>query len=121
MSLEKVVEETAFNLLRLAVTDLPADVKEALRRALLRPLGERNPDPRLVELEEELCGLINMTGIGPMGLGGSTTALGVRVGWAHCHTASLPVGVVFQCWAARRARAKRYRDGRVEYLSHRSG
>jgi len=89
------------------------------KRALLRPLDERNPDARLAGLEEELLELINATGIGPMGLGGSTTALGVRMDWAHCHTASLPVGVVFQCWAARRARARISRDGRVEYLSHR--
>jgi len=88
------------------------------KRALLRPLDEPNPEARLAGLEEELLELINATGIGPMGLGGSTTALGVRVDWAHCHTASLPVGVVFQCWAARRARARIHRDGRVEYLSH---
>lgn len=55
--------------------------------------------------EEELLLLdrINDLGIGPMGLGGDTTALGVKIEKAFCHTASLPVAVNLQCWANRRA------------------
>lgn len=52
-------------------------------------------------LELELLGRINSLGIGPMGLGGETTALGLKVERAFCHTASLPVAVNFQCWAHR--------------------
>jgi tartrate dehydratase alpha subunit/fumarate hydratase class I-like protein len=46
---------------------------------------------------------VNSLGIGPMGLGGDTTALAVKVKQAGCHTASLPVAVNVQCWASRRA------------------
>ena len=74
-------------------------------RALLRPLDLPNPDPRLGEFERELCRAANGLGIGPMGLGGRTTVLGVHVLKAPCHTASLPVAIGFQCWAARRASA----------------
>jgi len=55
--------------------------------------------------EAELLAQINDLGVGPMGLGGDTTALGVRIEMASCHTASLPVAVNFQCWANRSASA----------------
>lgn len=71
--------------------------------ALLRPVGERHPEPQVAALEEELEGLINASGVGPMGLGGKTTVLAVHVEYAHRHPASLPVGIVVQCWADRRA------------------
>jgi len=83
---------------------------------LLRPLGSRNDDASLAEMEDALAEAIGMLGIGPMGLGGSTTALGVRIAVEHCHTASLPVGVCMQCWAARRASARIWPDGRWEVL-----
>jgi fumarate hydratase subunit alpha len=85
------------------------------KRALLRPLDVRNPYPELQTLEEDLLEAVNLTGIGPMGLGGRTTSLGVRVDLAHCHTASLPVAVNIQCWAARKASARVFLDGRVVY------
>ena len=44
---------------------------------------------------------INENGVGPMGLGGNTTALDVKILTAHTHTAGLPIGVCIQCWAAR--------------------
>ncbi len=84
------------------------------KKAVLRPVGSRGPDPAVARLEAELMYAINHTGIGPMGLGGDTTALAVHVECAHCHTASLPVAVNFQCYAARRAKARIYRDGSVE-------
>lgn len=58
------------------------------------------------EFEKELLNDINSLGIGPMGLGGDTTALAVHVRTAHCHTASLPVAVNIQCWANRHASIK---------------
>jgi len=61
--------------------------------------------PGSSELELDLLGRINSLGIGPMGLGGDTTALGVRIEKASCHTASLPVAINFQCWAHRCASA----------------
>ncbi len=76
------------------------------RRALLRSLNRRNPDAGLARLERRVARAANGLGIGPMGLGGRTTVLGVHVEKAACHTASLPVAVALQCWAARRARAR---------------
>ena len=73
------------------------------KKALLRRIGARNPNPHAAELERNLLEKVNSTGIGPMGLGGTTTSLGVNVEWAHRHIASLPVAVTMSCWALRRA------------------
>ncbi|MGB9854354.1 MAG: fumarate hydratase [Candidatus Bathyarchaeales archaeon] len=98
-----------------------ADVAMKLaKKALLRPLNEPNPNPELDKLEKELLEAVNMTGIGPMGLGGKTTALRVHVDYAFRHTASFPVAVAFNCWAARKASARIYADGTVEYLIHKT-
>jgi fumarate hydratase subunit alpha len=75
------------------------------KKALLRDVNSKNSDKRLAELEEELLKSVNSTGIGPMGLGGKTTALDVKVELADTHTAGLPIGVCIQCWAARHASA----------------
>lgn len=88
------------------------------KEALLRPLNQPNPDPEIAKLERELYEAANMTGIGCMGLGGRFTVLGVNVEYAFRHPASYPAAVAFQCWAARRATAKLYPDGSVEYLTH---
>lgn len=84
------------------------------KRALLRPVGVRNPQKQIAVLEDELLELINATGIGAMGLGGKITALDVHIEIAARHPASLPVGVVMQCWADRRARMVIARDGSWE-------
>ncbi len=71
------------------------------KKALLRPLGSPNPDPFLDELEKDLLREINNLGIGPQGMGGRTTALGVQViSWA-CHIASLSAAVNIECHAHR--------------------
>ncbi|MEN4006259.1 MAG: fumarate hydratase [Methanobacteriaceae archaeon] len=75
------------------------------KKALLNKIGERNPDKLLAHLEEEILDEINQTGIGPMGLGGKTTAFDVKILTADTHTAGLPIGVCIQCWAARQATA----------------
>ncbi|MBS7636429.1 fumarate hydratase [Candidatus Bathyarchaeota archaeon] len=90
------------------------------KKALLRPLDQPNPNPEIAKLERELYEAANMTGIGPMGLGGKTTVLGVHVEYAFRHPASFPAAVAFNCWAARRATARIYSDGTVEYLTHKS-
>jgi len=61
--------------------------------------------PGSSDLELDLLARINELGVGPMGLGGDTTALGVKIETACCHTASLPVAVNLQCWANRSASA----------------
>lgn len=89
------------------------------KKQLMRPLGERHSDPEIAKLEEDLLKAINMTGFGSMGLGGEvSTALDVKIEYAHRHPASLPVGVAIQCWAARKSTARIYPDGRVEFLTH---
>jgi len=57
---------------------------------------------------------INKSNIGPMGLGGKTTVLDVHIEMAHRHPASLPVGIVVQCWANRRAHMIIHKDGNWE-------
>lgn len=85
------------------------------KMALLMPLNKENEDKQLAELEKELYKKLNSLGIGPMGMGGSTTVLGVKIKYAYCHTATLPVAINFHCWAARQKRGRIYAD-RVEYL-----
>jgi fumarate hydratase subunit alpha len=67
------------------------------KEALLLPVDE------MTQFEQAICASVNLLGIGPMGLGGDTTALVVKVKTAACHTASLPVAVNIQCWANRHA------------------
>ncbi|MDH7564597.1 MAG: fumarate hydratase [Candidatus Bathyarchaeota archaeon] len=88
------------------------------KKALLKPLNEPNADPELAKLEKEIFEAANMTGIGPMGLGGRTTVLGVHIDYAFRHPASFPAAVAFNCWATRRASARIHADGSVEYLTH---
>ena len=76
------------------------------KKALLGKVGERNPDPTIAEMELECLERINMDGKGPMGLGGRTTALDVKILKMDTHTAGLPIGVVIQCWADRHATAR---------------
>ncbi len=67
------------------------------KKALVRPMGSKNPNPAYAALEDELLEAINKLGIGPQGLGGSTTALAVHIEYAPCHIASLPVAVNLNC------------------------
>ena len=84
------------------------------KKATMRPLGSRHADPQLAALEAELLGAINQTGIGPQGLGGDTTALGVHIESAWTHITCNPVAVNLQCWRAERRRAKLWPDGKLE-------
>ncbi|WP_297498969.1 fumarate hydratase [Thermococcus sp.] len=84
------------------------------KRALLGKVGERNIDKRIARIEEELLEEINSLGIGPMGMGGKTTALDVKIEVVHRHPASFPIGLVVQCWANRRAFLRISPDGRVD-------
>jgi tartrate/fumarate subfamily iron-sulfur-dependent hydro-lyase alpha chain len=85
------------------------------KEAIARPVGTRNDDLLVAELEQELMGLLNETGIGPMGLGGDVTVLQVHVEHADTHMTLNPVAVNYQCWAARRASAHVSADGVVDY------
>jgi len=67
------------------------------KRALMRNMGERNPDQRYSKLEEQLLDLINATGIGPQGWGGINTALDVRIEFFPTHIAAIPLAVNLDC------------------------
>jgi fumarate hydratase subunit alpha len=75
------------------------------KKALLRKVGEPNPDPEAAELEKEILQRVNNLGIGPMGYGGRTTALAVHAEVFPAHIASMPVAVNIQCWCARHKEA----------------
>jgi fumarate hydratase class I len=73
------------------------------KQLLFRQLDDDNPDEKLAALEDQLYEETNALGIGPMGFGGKTTVLGVKVGTQHRLPASYFVSVAYMCWANRRA------------------
>ncbi|MDR2772925.1 MAG: fumarate hydratase [Elusimicrobiota bacterium] len=75
------------------------------KKALLREIGSKNPIADYDKKEKEMLGEINNLGIGPMGLGGKTTALAVFIETKASHIASLPCAVSFQCHSCRRKTA----------------
>jgi fumarate hydratase subunit alpha len=75
------------------------------KHALLRKVGQPNPDPEVAALEADILERINRIGIGPQGFGGLTTALAVHVETFPCHIASMPVAVNIQCHSARHKEA----------------
>jgi fumarate hydratase subunit alpha len=75
------------------------------KKALLREIDDTHQDPDIAKLEQELLADINKLNIGPMGLGGKTTCLGVKILVAPCHLASLPLAVNVQCHSARHKEA----------------
>jgi fumarate hydratase subunit alpha len=84
------------------------------KKQTLRPIGEKNPDPTLMAMEERLTKAINALGFGPMGTGGDTTALAVHVDYSSGHGFT-PVAVCFNCWINRRTRVRIWGDGRMEW------
>ncbi|MCI4435132.1 MAG: fumarate hydratase [Thermoplasmata archaeon] len=86
------------------------------KRALLRPLGQRHEEKRIADLELELLDLANKTGVGTMGWGGKVSVLDVHIEYAYRHPASLPVGMVIQCWADRRSKVHIDSKGNVEVV-----
>jgi len=71
------------------------------KESLLRPLDDSNDDPMIATLENELYEEINKLGVGPMGVGGDTTCLAVKINFLPMHIASLPVAINIQCHSAR--------------------
>ena len=76
----------------------------ASKEALLRMVEDENSDPELNDLENQLMEQTNLLGIGPMGLGGKSTVLGVKIKGMHRLPASFFVSVAYMCWAHRRRR-----------------
>lgn len=84
------------------------------KKQLFRDLADTNPDKELAKLEERLYTDLNKLGIGPMGFGGFTTVLGVKVGAAHRLPASFFVSLAYSCWADRRA-TMHFSESEVSY------
>ncbi len=71
------------------------------KEALMRPLDDSNTDSTIAILEQDILEDINRLGIGPQGLGGTQTALAVKINTFPCHIASLPVAININCHVAR--------------------
>ncbi len=84
------------------------------KKQLFRKLTDKNPDPELEKLENRLYTDLNKLGIGPMGFGGLTTMLGVKIGAAHRLPASFFVSLAYSCWADRR-NTMLYTENEVSY------
>ncbi|HPQ40306.1 MAG TPA: fumarate hydratase [bacterium] len=87
---------------------------ELAKKALLRPVGVRHSEPEVAALEKELLDKANQLGVGPMGIGGVTTVLDIKIEYEYRHPASFPVGITVQCWANRRVKMTVRPDGSVE-------
>jgi len=83
--------------------------------ACLRPVGDRNPDPKVAELEDELKELGNSIGMGAMGFVGSSMVVDCHIECGFTHTGGMPISVHTFCLSSRRATARVHADGSVEY------
>jgi len=85
------------------------------RASTLRKVGSRNSDPRIAEMEDEFKELGNSIGMGAMGFVGKNMVVDCNIEVGYCHTGGLPMSVHAFCLSSRRAVARIYPDGRVEY------
>jgi tartrate/fumarate subfamily iron-sulfur-dependent hydro-lyase alpha chain len=74
------------------------------KKQLMRRIPDIHPNAAIAELENKILNDINSLGIGTAGLGGRTTAIGIKIAAAHRHPASYFVDISFSCWANRRGR-----------------
>jgi len=86
------------------------------KHAILRRTGEHHKEKQIADLEKELTEKANELGVGPMGVGGKTTVLDVKIEYAHRHPASFPIGIVPQCWCDRKVSLRVKPDGSVEVI-----
>lgn len=83
--------------------------------ACLRTVGSVHPDPEVAKLEAELKELGNKTGLGAMGFNGSSTVVDCHIEVGYTHTGGMPMSVHCFCLSSRRATARLFADGHVEY------
>jgi L(+)-tartrate dehydratase alpha subunit len=88
------------------------------KKALMRPIGTRHPDPRAAEMEELLETGLNELGIGPQGLTGSSSVMGVHIESSARHPSTIGVGVSVGCWAHRRGTIRINEDMSYDILTH---
>lgn len=91
------------------------------KRQLLRPLDDQSPDGEIAALERQVLDEANSLGIGPMGMGGKTTLLGVKIAARTRLPASFFVTVAYLCWACRRRGVRVAADGTVSELERMGG
>lgn len=87
---------------------------ELSKLMLFRKVDDKNEDETLSAVEDEMYGKLNELNIGPMGFGGKTTVLGVKIGTYHRHPATFYVSVSYMCWACRR-RVMTLKGGVLQY------
>ena len=85
------------------------------RAACLRVVGDKNPDPKIAALEAEFTELGNNIGMGAMGFVGSFMVIDCNIEVGYCHTGGMQMSVHAFCLSSRRAVARIYADGQVEY------
>lgn len=90
-------------------------VRLAKEAACLRVVGDRNPDPKIARLEEELAGIGTNAGFGPMGFQGNSAVLDVHIEVAYAHTGGMPVGIQQFCYAQRRKTVRIFADNKTEF------
>lgn len=88
------------------------------KKAILRPIGTRHPNPQAAEMELLLEKGLNEVGLGPQGLSGNSTVLGVHIESSARHPSTIGVGVSVGCWAHRRGTIRIAPDLSYEILSH---
>lgn len=88
------------------------------RKAILRPIGSRHPNPKAAELELRLEEGLNRLGIGPQGLTGNSSVMGVHIESAARHPSTIGVAVSTGCWAHRRGTLRVNADLTFDSLSH---
>lgn len=88
------------------------------KRAILRPIGTHHPDPQAARMETLIEEGLNDVGIGPQGMSGSTSVMGVHIESSARHPSTIGVGVSVGCWAHRRGTIRIKSDLSYEILSH---
>jgi L(+)-tartrate dehydratase alpha subunit len=91
------------------------------KKALLRPLGARSPDPWVSEMELALEKAINKLGIGPQGLGGAVSVGEVHIEYGERHPASMALAVTTSCWALRKGQLVIRNDYSFDVTTHKGG
>ena len=92
------------------------EVARLATEATARPIDQRHSEADIAQLEEELRAALNMSQIGPMGMGGDTTALAVNIEYSGTHRPWMPVAVNINCWPGRKAVCRIYKDGTVKQM-----
>lgn len=92
------------------------EVARLATEATIRPINVRHHEPAIAAMEKDLCDALNMSQIGPMGMGGDTTALAVNIEYSGTHRPWMPVAVNLNCWPGRKATCRVYSDGRIEQV-----